>query len=103
MTACPLRKSFEAWVRWANWEAARNSGVIEAFGFFTIRIPRAVPTADAAVVQGTQADADESTEADTTAYVSCTDGGTGTDTDEGTDADAVAAHDTRWPNTDDGF
>jgi len=80
-------------------EALCHSGLLDAFAFIRIEVPSAAPLIE---IQGTWADAGEGTEADTTAYESCTDGGT-LDTDEGTDEDAVAAPDACWPDTDDGF
>ena len=85
-------------------EAFRHSGLLHSFAFIRIEVPRAVPLTE---IQGTLADAGGGSEADTTAYESCTDGGT-LDTDEGIDEDAAAAPDACWPDacwpdTDDGF
>jgi len=85
-------------------EAACHSGILYDFAMIRIEVPRAAPLTE---IQSTLADAGEGTEADTTAYESCTDGGT-LDTDEGIDENAAAAPDACWPDacwpdTDDGF
>ena len=82
---------FESWRKWALAQSLIRDGFIESVGLIRIEVPRTAPL---------MADAGEGS---TTAYESCTDGGT-LDTDEGTDEDAAAAPDaSSWPDTDDGF